>query len=125
MLLNNLFLKENQEFTNNELITTMNLVKNHAVFQGHFPGQPVLPGVSMIQVSKELLEEYLGFPLIMKSSRQIKFLHVVNPEETPQVVSKIKWDLQEEDMKYKAAIQLIAPEGHTIFKMQCDYEKMG
>ncbi|MEP7278535.1 MAG: 3-hydroxyacyl-ACP dehydratase, partial [Bacteroidota bacterium] len=33
---------------------------DHAIFKGHFPGQPVVPGVCMMQIVKELMETGTG-----------------------------------------------------------------
>ena len=32
----------------------------HKIFKGHFPGQPVVPGVCMLQMGREILEKALG-----------------------------------------------------------------
>lgn len=123
MLLNNLFIQEHQTISDHILETKLSLVKNHSVFKGHFPEQPVLPGVCMIQVNKELLEAHLKFPLMMDSSKQVKFLHVVNPLEMDYVVSKIAW--QEKDKEgqkvYHTKFELLAPKGHVILKMQATF----
>jgi len=31
--------------------------EEHEVFQGHFPGNPIMPGVCMMQIIKELTEQ--------------------------------------------------------------------
>jgi 3-hydroxyacyl-[acyl-carrier-protein] dehydratase len=38
----------------------------HAIFAGHFPGQPVVPGVCMLQIIKEGLEQALDKKLVYK-----------------------------------------------------------
>ncbi len=56
------------------------LNKDHDIFKGHFPGNPVTPGVCMLQIIKELTEEILGFSLVMTSSSNVKFMALINPE---------------------------------------------
>ncbi len=54
--------------------------KSHKIFEGHFPNQPIVPGVCMIQMIKEILENHLSRKLIFASANNIKFLSVINPE---------------------------------------------
>lgn len=57
----------------------------HAVFKGHFPGNPVTPGVCMMQIIKELTQTVVNAPLTMKSASNIKFMALINPEATPDL----------------------------------------
>jgi 3-hydroxyacyl-[acyl-carrier-protein] dehydratase len=59
--------------------------KDHDIFNGHFPGQPVVPGVCMMQMVKELLEQQFGKKLILRSTGQVKFLRLITPEIAPLV----------------------------------------
>src|SRR4051812_12546436 len=57
----------------------------HEVFQGHFPEQPVLPGVAMVYLSRLLTQRVFdGRTLTLKDSSQIKFLSLVDPRKTPE-----------------------------------------
>lgn len=56
------------------------LNKHHAIFRGHFPDQPVTPGVCMMQIVKELTEQLLRRPLFMYKSSNVKFMALINPE---------------------------------------------
>jgi 3-hydroxyacyl-[acyl-carrier-protein] dehydratase len=58
---------------------------SHAIFKGHFPGHPVVPGVCMIQMLRELMEAHTGAKLRISSGDNLKFLAVINPEEHKQV----------------------------------------
>ena len=44
------------------------------ILKGHFPGHPVVPGASMLQVIKEVLEEALQAPLQLKKGTQLKLI---------------------------------------------------
>ena len=59
------------------------LNKDHDVFKGHFPGNPVTPGVCMMQIIKELTQQAVNTPLIMISASNIKFMALINPEINP------------------------------------------
>ena len=67
-------------------LVTITLNPKHEVFKGHFPGNPVTPGVCMMQIIKELTQEITGFSLMLKSSSNVKFMALINPDETPNLV---------------------------------------
>ncbi len=55
--------------------------KNHDVFKGHFPGNPVMPGVCMVQIIKELTEKATDKNLFLAVASNIKFMAIINPEK--------------------------------------------
>ena len=59
--------------------------KDHEVFKGHFPGNPVTPGVCMMQIIKELTQQVINAQLILKSASNIKFMALINPEVNPDL----------------------------------------
>ena len=56
----------------------------HAIFKAHFPGEPVTPGVCLIQMGRELAEDFIGRQMILKLLKNVKFLSVVSPLVTPE-----------------------------------------
>jgi 3-hydroxyacyl-[acyl-carrier-protein] dehydratase len=56
----------------------------HPIFEGHFPTQPVVPGVCMMLLMRELLENALGQPLSLVSADHAKFLTMLRPGDTVQ-----------------------------------------
>lgn len=66
---------------------TINIRVNaaHEVFKGHFPGNPVMPGVCMMQIVKELTEAIIGSDLFMQSLSNVKFMALINPDATPDL----------------------------------------
>jgi 3-hydroxyacyl-[acyl-carrier-protein] dehydratase len=73
--------------------------KDHEIFKGHFPGNPVTPGVCMMQIIKELTEEVVGKKLMMQSSSNIKFMAIINPEKNPNL--ELSMDITPTDDGYK------------------------
>ena len=51
------------------------------VFRGHFPSQPVLPGVCAIQ----MILECSSMPGSIVSVERCRFTHLLSPDATPQV----------------------------------------
>lgn len=68
----------------------------HDIFKGHFPGQPVVPGVCMMAIVREMLEEITGRKLIMKSTSAIKFLNMIDPARNPEVDMEVRFTSAED-----------------------------
>lgn len=54
----------------------------HIIFKGHFPGNPIVPGVCQIQMITEILEEHLKTSLFLRKVANIKFTAILKPDET-------------------------------------------
>jgi 3-hydroxyacyl-[acyl-carrier-protein] dehydratase len=67
--------------------------EKHDVFKGHFPGNPIMPGVCMMQIIKELTEKVTQQTLVMQSLTNVKFMALINPEVTPEL--KLELDITE------------------------------
>ena len=61
------------------------LDEKHFIYQAHFPGEPVTPGVCIIQIAKELLEDHLQRDFVIRQVKNVKFLSVISPIKTPRV----------------------------------------
>ena len=85
MLLNKLFTILSQEAAPGNLKCTIALNQGHEIFSGHFPGLPVLPGVCMVQMVKEILQCVQPGRHDLASADNIKFLAVLNPAEHDQI----------------------------------------
>ena len=59
--------------------------ESHEVFKGHFPGNPIMPGVCMMQIIKELTEQITNSSLVMQSLSNVKFMALINPFVTPEL----------------------------------------
>lgn len=59
--------------------------EKHDVFKGHFPGNPIMPGVCMMQIIKELTEKISESSLMMQSVSNVKFMALINPFVTPEL----------------------------------------
>ena len=53
----------------------------HRVFEGHFPEQPVVPGVCTLTVVKKALSQACGRPLRYQAIKECKFLSALIPAE--------------------------------------------
>lgn len=71
----------------------ISIIDSHPLFKGHFPDIPVLPGVTMMQIAKELVEEVEQRSFILSKASQIKFLQMLNPK----TVKKVNWEIEIKD----------------------------
>jgi 3-hydroxymyristoyl/3-hydroxydecanoyl-(acyl carrier protein) dehydratase len=62
------------------VVLTLSLPAGSAVFEGHFPGHPVLPGVAQLDWAIRLADQYLGLGLRVACDFQVKFRRVIPPE---------------------------------------------
>ena len=77
----------------------VNLNKNSAVYAGHFPDQPIAPGVCLTQMVKEVSNGIMEKNWALKDVRQIKFLAMVDPNKTPSLTLELKLQPSETDCK--------------------------
>jgi 3-hydroxyacyl-[acyl-carrier-protein] dehydratase len=67
---------------------------SHKIFEGHFPGQPVVPGVCMMHMIKEILEIVLEKETRLTKADHLKFLSVINPMENNIVNAELKYTIE-------------------------------
>lgn len=58
---------------------------DHFIYQAHFPGNPITPGVCIVQMIGELLQNRLGRSLSLAKIVNLKFVSVINPIESPEL----------------------------------------
>lgn len=70
-----------------DLGATVRLLPESAVYAGHFPGYPITPGVCLVQIALELIEEMAGqaghddIKVRLVAAKNIKFTSPVFPGE--------------------------------------------
>jgi len=68
-----------REMSGNRITAIIRLNPDHEIFSGHYPGNPVLPGVCIIQILKELLSYHSGGDLVFKNLDSAKYYSAINP----------------------------------------------
>jgi 3-hydroxyacyl-[acyl-carrier-protein] dehydratase len=92
MLLKDFYTIVELDYSDKENVKAIiDLNKEHEVYEGHFPGNPVVPGVCLTQLIKEVMENVEGMNLSLVYASNIKFMAVVNPEinDTEQNIIKV------------------------------------
>lgn len=74
---------------NDTAIFNISLLSGCDVYRGHFPGNPVCPGVMNIQVMKELAEVLVDRRLSITAVKQCRFLAVATPTACQELTVRI------------------------------------
>ncbi len=85
----------------NEFSLDIKINKNHDIFKGHFPNNPVMPGVCMMQIIKEITEDIVDSKLFMQKCTNVKFMALINPE-----------------VNYRLNLELIISQENEIIKVK-------
>nr|WP_294931484.1 3-hydroxyacyl-ACP dehydratase [uncultured Flavobacterium sp.] len=72
--------------------------EKHEIFKGHFPGNPIMPGVCMIQIIKELTEKITQKTLMIQTLSNVKFMALINPENNPELRLELDITITEDDL---------------------------
>ena len=115
MLENQLYTIEKLDVDGEKLSADIILNPEHDIFKGHFPDVPVLPGVIMMQMVKELVEVADQKKYILRKAASLKFLQMINPLDTQKLSVDVTIDRQEDQsLKLKA---VLSSETAVHFKM--------
>lgn len=94
--INSLFTVLNQETEPLSANFKLRLNKDHPIYQGHFPQNPITPGVCSLEIMTQLTAaNYSGFTR-PKTVESIKYLGFVNPIATPEIKVELKIGKMEE-----------------------------
>lgn len=86
------------------ITASVHLDEHHAVFKGHFPNKPVMPGVCSLQIVQELMEKYMGRPLRLTKASNIKFMALIDPRVHPDLDFDLVRTATELGMKVTAKV---------------------
>ncbi|MEO7210037.1 MAG: 3-hydroxyacyl-ACP dehydratase [Chitinophagaceae bacterium] len=121
MLLDSLYTIISLEHRSGLIQADLELNEDHEIFQGHFPGQPVLPGACMLQMIKEILQKEIFISLKLKKAGVIKFLEMITPKENKLLQINITYQ-QEDAIIFKINASIKSRE-KLCFKFNGTFEK--
>lgn len=115
-LLADFYTINDQQQEEDQAVFQLSLNPDHSIYEGHFPQQPVMPGVCMLQLVTELTSLALGQPLQLKTASQAKFLIPIVPQQNPNIQLNTRYAPLEEGLwKVTASIQV---EEQVFFKFK-------
>lgn len=92
---------------------TVRLLNDCAIYRAHFPGEPITPGVCIVQMAKELMELHTGAHLEIAKVKDARFLSVLSPTTTREVTFKLSNIMPTTDGLAIAARVEVMAEGET------------
>ena len=95
--------------------------RSHPIFEGHFPGHPVVPGVCMMQILREVLEDHVAERLRIARGDNMKFLAIINPDENQEVEVDLSYSVADDSYSVSASILNAST---TFFKFKGTFQKV-
>lgn len=103
----------------NGSIFQIKINKEHSIFEGHFPGKPVTPGVVQLEIVKELISGILKKEVYLNKLTVCKYLAVLDPTEYSDIVIEIQ--LKIEEIGYKTQV-IFRNESLVFTKLSAIYQ---
>ena len=102
---NNFYTIKSEELSESTANFSIELDGDHKIYEGHFPDNPITPGVVQMEIVKELMSKVTNSSLNLVTMGNCKFLAILNPIETKEVLVAINYSLTEENL-YKVSAQI-------------------
>lgn len=100
------------------------LIPSCVIYAAHFPGRPVTPGVCIVQMGKELVEDLLSGQrsapcrLDISKVKNVKFLSVISPEESLHLTYQVKkLALSDDGTAVEAQMAVLSAGGKAMAKI--------
>ena len=114
--MNALFLYQTLSRSKTELSCVIDINPNHAVFRGHFPDRPVMPGVCMIQMMVDAFTQQENEKVELRAASMIKFVNLWLPDQNDEVQMHISYERLGPEIKIKNCT--ISTADLTFFKFK-------
>ncbi len=84
---------------------TVSFCADHPIYRAHFPHNPITPGVLLLQIGTERLEQLTGHRLLLRKVTSIRFTKPVLPTD---IVTFHFSKLSEADQQLSASVTVAA-----------------
>lgn len=83
------------------------------IYKAHFPGHPITPGVCIVQMVQELLQNLLHRELRLQKAKNVKYLSIISPEEVHELTVSFAKIEEQPDGSLKVQAQVSS--GETLY----------
>jgi 3-hydroxyacyl-[acyl-carrier-protein] dehydratase len=104
MLANSLYKVLSKQSDAGKVNARISFDKSHRIFEGHFPGHPVVPGVCMMQIVRELMESDQSCRLKIAVGNNMKFMNIIDPDKNAEVEVTVSYSLAGADYMINATL---------------------
>ena len=105
MSLDEFYKIDHVESEEGKIIARIKLNPDHQIYEGHFPEQPVVPGVTQLQVLKDILENQTSSKLVLSQMTFAKYLFPILPHESSDLIVQVDFSFSENAFKVNAVIK--------------------
>ena len=99
-----------------EFIFTLKLNPDHPVYDGHFPGNPIVPGACQVQMIKELASSAFNKNMVINRSDSIKFLSMIVPAK--ETFLKVNIEIKVKDPDFLHVTSAILRDDQVCLKFK-------
>ncbi len=78
--------------SSNEILADAIVSGKSPWFSGHFPGEPILPGVAQLGMVFDTIKQACGKNLKISGVKRVKFKQVIRPDDKIQIIASKKND---------------------------------
>ena len=71
----------------NEIEADIHIPSDSPWFRGHFPGEPILPGVAQIGMVKDAIRQARDQDLKVTGVRRVRFKQIIRPDDKLKIVA--------------------------------------
>ena len=83
------------------------------IYKAHFPDHPITPGVCIVQMVQELLQNLVHRELCLREAKNVKFVSIVSPESVTDLTVTFSKIETQPDGSLKVQAQVSS--GETLF----------
>jgi len=111
---------ESMSDNSEEVIYMIKIDFSHQVFKGHFPERPILPGVMMCDIIRDLVSESLNTKVQLSLAKNIKFSKMISPSQCNHYRIKIKTEKNKETYSVRSSV---SKDEEVYFKINAEYKE--
>ena len=101
----------------------LELVPDCLIYRAHFPDKPITPGVCIIQIASELLNQLFQCDYELITVSNAKFLAVINPLKTNNVIYTFQKVVFDDDTKTVKVSVTVSNSETIVTKLSLVYKK--
>ncbi len=81
--------------------------KDSPALKGHFPGQPILPGMYLLQMVKQVFSRVLERPIFMPRAKEMKFIKLISCSSDANIEIVISYSFNEERQCWPCKVDVL------------------